>query len=390
MSMSIAAPAAGNTRRPHWLVQTHYRMRAASFAMTFAFIGGHMAGRDYSLVAWGLLALQFIVYPHLVYWRARRAPDPLQAEMNNLVLDSLLFGMWAAALQFPLWVTFALFISSALNNTVNRGAKGTVLALLAFFGGALIAVFLFGFRLSPHTDWPITLLGVTGLSLYLLAIGNIAYASNQKLRRTREQLRQGEQALHAANDALVQQLDEIHALQAQLKEQANRDPLTGLYNRRYLDSTLERELARCKREGHPLSLLLFDIDYFKQVNDTYGHQAGDEVLRSLAAMLGQQARVGDVACRFGGEEFLMLLPSMPLATAQERAEQWRTAFAATIIAFGEFRMQTTLSIGIATYPGHGTSPEELIRCADHALYRAKAEGRNRVVAFGAQVPVVSV
>ena len=389
MPISTLANENTNTDRPHWIVQTHYRMRVASFAMCFAFIGGHMAGRDYALMSWGLLALQFLVYPHLVYWRARRAADSLQAELNNLLLDSLLLGAWVAALQFPLWITFTLFISSSLNQTINRGGKGTLLALLAFFGGALISVFLFGFRLSPDTAWPITLLGLIGLSLYLLATGNIAYASNQKLRDTREQLRQGEQALQAANDALVQKLDEIHTLQAQLKEQANRDPLTGLYNRRYLDSTLERELARCKREGQPLSLLLLDIDHFKQVNDTYGHQAGDEVLRSLAAMLGQQARAGDVACRFGGEEFLMLLPGMPPAIALARAEQWRAAFAATTTAFGEFRIQATLSIGIAAYPGHGTSPEELIRCADHALYRAKAEGRNRVVAFGAEMLAAS-
>lgn len=387
MTTSILADKNTRAKRAHWIVRTHYRMRAASFAMCFAFIGGHIAGKDYPFLAWGLLALQFLIYPHLMYWRAQRASDSLQAELNNLTFDSLLLGAWAAFLQFPVWIVFTLFISSSLNQTINRGIKGTLLALLAFSGGALAGGLVFGFKLTPDTDWHITLLGLIGLSLYLLATGNLAYASNRKLRDTREQLRLGEQALQAANDALVQQLEEINTLQAQLKEQANRDPLTGLYNRRYLDSTLERELARCKREGQPLSLLLLDIDHFKQINDTYGHQAGDEVLKNLADMLSHQARAADVACRFGGEEFLMLLPNMPPAIALERAEQWRAAFAENTMAFGEFRMQSTLSIGIACYPGHGTSPEELVRCADQALYRAKSEGRNRVLMHDSKTPV---
>jgi diguanylate cyclase (GGDEF)-like protein len=191
--------------------------------------------------------------------------------------------------------------------------------------------------------------------------------------------------VHVANLALQKQLHEIHALQALLSEQVTRDPLTGLYNRRYLDTTLERELVRCRREGQPLSLMLIDIDHFKQTNDTYGHQAGDEVLKQLAALLTEQARAADVPCRFGGEEFLLLLPGMPQDVALERAEQWRRTFEATTFVFGEFRIHVTLSFGIATYPGHGTSAAALIRCADRALYRAKKEGRNRVVVFDADM-----
>jgi diguanylate cyclase (GGDEF)-like protein len=294
-----------------------------------------------------------------------------------------------AALQFPLWISFALFISSSLNSAVSRGVKGIVLALLAFSAGALSSVALFGLHVAPNTGWPATWLCMIGLSAYLLATGNIAYARSQKLRDAREQLRLGEQARHAANEVLQQQLDEIHALQTQLSEQANRDPLTGLYNRRYLDTTLARELARCEREGQHLSLMLIDIDHFKQVNDRYGHPAGDEVLKKLAALLNEQARAADVACRYGGEEFLLVLPNMPQDIARVRAEQWREAFVATTVLFDTFQIQATLSIGIATYPDHGSSPEELIRSADQALYRAKSEGRNRVILSGAELPVAS-
>ena len=102
------------------------------------------------------------------------------------------------------------------------------------------------------------------------------------------------------------------------------------------------------------------------------------------------ARAADVVCRFGGEEFLLLLPNMPPDIAWVRAEQWRSAFAATTVLFEEFRLQVTLSIGIASYPEHGKSAEELIRCADRALYRAKSEGRNRVVLFGTETTIATV
>ena len=190
-----------------------------------------------------------------------------------------------------------------------------------------------------------------------------------------------EAALRESNLRLQEQLREIERLQAALREQAVRDSLTGLYNRRYLDETLEREVARARREGNPLSLVMMDIDHFKNVNDTYGHQVGDEVLRLLSATLLADIRTEDVACRYGGEEFLILLPSMPLAAALERAETWCAEVAALEVRHGGFQLQFTVSLGVASYPEHGKTPDDLTRCADQALYRAKAEGRNRVVAF---------
>ena len=365
---------------PHWTVQTNYALRAVSFALVFAIIGIHLWGKNNSPTVWGLMALQFLVYPHLVFWRARRAPDSQQAEVNNLVLDTFLIGMWVAALQFPLWLTFTLWMATSLNITISRGTKGMVLAVLAFSSGVLISIALFGLHVSPDTGWPVTLLCMIGVAVYLLAVGIAAYGRNQQLRKTREQLRLGEQTLN-------QQITEIQELQIQLSEQAIHDPLTGLFNRRYLDTTMARELARCEREGQLLILMMIDIDHFKKVNDTYGHQMGDEVLKKLAAMLIEQVRTTDVACRYGGEEFLLLLPNMSLGKALLRAEQWRSAFSATTVLLGEVLIQTTLSIGIATYPDNGKSAEELISCADLAMYRAKTEGRNRVVLFGTDTAI---
>lgn len=189
--------------------------------------------------------------------------------------------------------------------------------------------------------------------------------------------------LHEINEQLRFKLEEIEKLQVALQEQAVRDALTGCFNRRYFDETLERELSRARREGYPLALLMLDIDHFKQINDTYGHQAGDQALKMLVETLKPDIRQEDVFCRYGGEEFVILMPRMPLAIAADRAERWRQMIAEISFKFGNFDLHFTASIGVASYPDHGKVPDELTRFADLALYMAKNEGRNRVVVYEA-------
>ncbi|MDD3354012.1 sensor domain-containing diguanylate cyclase [Zoogloea sp.] len=365
-------------RHSSWLVRMHYRMRAVSFAMLFVAACLHDLQIPARSGVWWLLTLVLVVYPHLQYRRARRAMDPHGVEMANLRLDSVLLGAALAALGFPLWITFSAFLGTLSNNTANKGWKGVVETLLAFPAGAAVGGWLWGFQLSPPENMAVVVFCMTGLTGYLVVLGHVGYTRIRQLRRTRETLRLRERDLLAANEELERRFHEIDDLHEQLREQANRDPLTGLYNRRYLDSTLERELARCKRDGHSLSVLLIDIDHFKRINDTYGHPAGDEILIRLAHLMGGMARSGDVVCRYGGEEFLLLMPAMPLEAALERAESLRQAFGGLEVPFGDFRLQASLSIGVAAYPGHGTSAESLIHHADDALYRAKRAGRNRV------------
>ena len=186
-----------------------------------------------------------------------------------------------------------------------------------------------------------------------------------------------EESLQAANAGLKNRIEEIQALQARLEEQAIRDGLTGLYNRRYLDETLEREVARARREHEPLSLMMIDVDHFKALNDRHGHRAGDKVLRMLSELLMADTRAEDVACRYGGEEFLVLLPGMPLDKAHERAEEWRRDIEATSMTYEGQALKVTASFGIACFPEHGDNPDQLTGAADAALYAAKASGRNR-------------
>jgi diguanylate cyclase (GGDEF)-like protein/PAS domain S-box-containing protein len=176
---------------------------------------------------------------------------------------------------------------------------------------------------------------------------------------------------------------EVHALQKELREQATRDALTGLYNRHYLEETLGRELIMARRHGHPVSVIMGDLDHFKAVNDRYGHLGGDEVLRTFGNLMKRHTRGSDICCRYGGEEFLLILPQMAKDDAVERAEQLCIAMAATPVPYGASAIRVTASFGVATFPGDGRTGDELIGAADSELYAAKATGRNRVnVSYG--------
>lgn len=165
-----------------------------------------------------------------------------------------------------------------------------------------------------------------------------------------------------------------------LHSQSIQDPLTGLFNRRYLEATIERELRRSEREQQPLGIIMLDVDYFKQFNDTFGHIAGDTLLQKLGKFLKEQIRAGDIACRYGGEEFMLILPAAPLKIVQQRAEQIRTLVKHLDVQHRQQSLgEITLSLGVAIFPSHGLTCEEVIRAADAALYQAKAEGRDRVI-----------
>jgi len=177
----------------------------------------------------------------------------------------------------------------------------------------------------------------------------------------------------------VKQLqDQLRDRNAELDQISRTDALTGLYNRRHLDEVLTLRHAEARRHQEPLSLLLLDIDHFKHVNDTHGHPAGDMVLREFARRLNNELRSGDIAGRWGGEEFLVILPHTDLTGAVEVAERIRNAFAATPVTAGVAHITVTVSGGCCGGPGE--SPEELLHRADRELYQAKTAGRNQIAA----------
>jgi diguanylate cyclase (GGDEF)-like protein len=169
-------------------------------------------------------------------------------------------------------------------------------------------------------------------------------------------------------------------LRETLRNQSIRDPLTGLFNRRYLEETLEREVRRAERSRTPLGVVMIDLDHFKPFNDTYGHEAGDVLLREFGRLLQSCVRGGDVACRYGGEEFMLILPGADVGTTRQRAERIRESVKHLFVSHrGQSVGAVTMSAGIAAFPEHGATGEALTQAADAALYRAKTEGRDRVV-----------
>lgn len=181
------------TKKYHRFVRIFYQIRAIAFAGLFVALGRQMWGQGYGELAWALLALQFLAYPHLLFWRARRAADSLKAEHANLLLDCLLLGIWISALGFPTWIAFPIFMGTTLNNAMNRGWRGALGALLAFASGALFWGLVAGFNFSPQTDPVAAALCLFGLFVYVIDLGNIAFVQSRKLRDTREALRQREE-----------------------------------------------------------------------------------------------------------------------------------------------------------------------------------------------------
>jgi diguanylate cyclase (GGDEF)-like protein len=222
----------------------------------------------------------------------------------------------------------------------------------------------------------------TTLCLPLLAHGEMMGLLYVRAPRPASLSLDKQHAARAAADQIALSLSNLR-LQDKLRHQAIRDPLTGLYNRRYMEASLERELARAIRHQHPLSIIMTDVDHFKRYNDTFGHEAGDLLLQEFGALLKKRCRADDIACRYGGEEFMLIMPEASCEVARQRAEQLRETVKQLRV---EYRNQmlgaVTISLGLATFPLHGSNGDDVLRAADRALYQAKQSGRDRVVVVG--------
>ena len=240
-----------------------------------------------------------------------------------------------------------------------------------------------GEHVKPYLCAPLMAQGET-LGLLVLMAQPVATGGATSLSEAKEQL------ATAVAEQIALALSNLR-LRETLRQQSVRDPLTGLYNRRFLEETLDRELARLERKNLPLSLIMIDVDHFKNFNDTFGHEAGDAVLRDLGGILQRYVRGGDVACRYGGEEFTIVLPEASLEIGRQRAEILREAARELrLVHDGKSLGAVTLSLGVACFPEHGRRREQLLQTADAALYEAKNNGRNRVVVSGGVTPLKAV
>ena len=298
---------------------------------------------------WALLLFNGFVWAHVAYQISTRAQFPYQAEQRNLIYDSFFGGFWAAVTQFTPLTAVTILSMMTMNNVAAGGKRLLLRGLLAQVTGIGAAWLLFGVHLNSDVSLLQVYACLPMLTLYPMAIGMVCYQLAIKLSEHKR-------ALSA--------LSRI-------------DSLTGLLNHGSWKDLLQLKFHKCQQQQGHATIALIDIDHFKRINDSHGHIVGDAVLRQLSLELRNSLRENDLAGRYGGDEFCVILPQMPLEQAAQVMERVRETF-------GNYRnpqipeLRVSLSIGLASFQPSFTDAATWLNAADRALYAAKDTGRNRV------------
>ncbi|WP_347169472.1 diguanylate cyclase [Pseudomonas salmasensis] len=298
---------------------------------------------------WALLLFNGIAWPHVAYLVSTHSPFPYQAEQRNLLYDSVLGGFWAAAAQFSPLTAVTILSMMAMNNVAAGGKRLFLRGLLAQAAGIAVAWGLFGVKFDPRVSLTEVYTCLPMLTLYPMAIGMVCYQLAIKLSEHKR-------ALSALSRV---------------------DSLTGLLNHGSWKDLLNLKFHKCQQQQGQATIALIDIDHFKHINDVHGHTVGDAVLRQLSQALREHLREEDLAGRYGGDEFCVILPKMPLHDAAQVMEHLRETFS-------HYRhaqipdLRVSLSIGLADFHPSFKDAVMWLDAADRALYTAKNSGRNRV------------
>lgn len=372
-----------STEKSYQAYCQHFTARQLLLAMgTWAVLLLLFAIPDYLAMGWsasfqGLLAMRVgvalcvLVFMRAVVrkpWLATQGWWTSVVELIGLSGYMLLYvlrpeiAVWTYAMTLLMLIMLFVFVP-------NRLCSALAVALV----GALFTLVM----LSQSGTLQTREFVVLGLALALpIVTGYVSAWRVQMLQRQQYALLM---AARASNDQLRQEVEQRRALQEALRIQASIDPLTGLNNRREYEKLFTYEMARARREGHALSLVMLDLDHFKHVNDEHGHAAGDEVLRRVAQLCREKFREVDIAGRLGGEEFVVLMPNTALRDACEVARRFLQELTATDIVYEGLILRVQATAGVAELQAHEDQLETLLQRADHALYAGKQTGRNRVM-----------
>lgn len=352
-SSTHARDADADERR---FAQRVYRLRVLGLGLGACAVATAFHEIGAGLLSWAGMLAHGLIWPHLAAWRSRHAAQPQQAEFQNLLVDSALGGVWIATMHFMLLPSVLLATMLSMDKLAVGGWRFLARTAAAQFTCAAITGVLLGFPFEPQTPLTVVVGCLPLLMAYPLAVSSATYGLVHKVRRQNRQL----------------------------AEQSRHDAQTGLLNRSHWEDAVEAELERMHRHGGTASLLMIDIDLFKNINDRYGSAAGDQVVRGVATIVRDSIRSVDVAGRYGGDEFAVILVGTPLAGALQVAERIRhrvieTSFDATLKA------SCTVSIGVAEVDGATHNTRAWVRHADAALYQAKTHGRNCASAIAAPI-----
>lgn len=332
------------------LVRRIHRLRTLGLALGFLCVAAVLRLHPQPLGWWLVLFVNAFIWPHVALIVATHSADPRRAELRNLMLDSALGGVWVAVMQFNL-LPSALLITMLSIDKVSTGGKALLAKTLACLAaaGALTSAAL-GFPVDLESPMSVIVACLPFLVVYPMAISAVAYALARKVTHQNRRL----------------------------EELGRTDMLTGLGNRRQCFAVAEAELERHYRTGRPVVLAILDIDRFKKINDRYGHPVGDDVLCGVAEVLRQCCRATDTAARYGGDEFLLVLPETDMRGAEEVARRIQERLR-TIVFDHAPDLRCTVSLGAAEADRQITNVDVWIQQADAALYRAKEAGRDRFV-----------
>lgn len=349
-----AAPRSTHGTRPcPYLAFPHriHLLRSVGMALVFVMMATVLHTLDAPWPLWAGPVLHCFAWPHLAAWLSRRSPRVNRAEKRNLLLDHLFAGLWVPLLDFNLLacaVVLALLgmVGAAVGNPRSI-AKGLAMYVLGIAGGAL----LFGVAWQPAPSM-LTVLGCLPVLLLVpVGLGFTTYRTVEDLRNKHNEL----------------------------ERLSWYDGLSGLFNRSHWEAAVRSEFNRCRRTNQPATLVLIDLDHFKQVNDLYGHATGDQAIRNFAQLLRDNLREFDVPGRYGGEEFGVLLPHTGPKEALELVNRLREKLHATPLLE---HFTVTASFGISGLTADIENHGNWIRLTDQMLYNAKYNGRDRVIVLG--------
>lgn len=326
-----------------------YRSRTLGLTLGFVCVVFGMYPLDPAWWGWAWMLINAFVWPHVAFQLTLRSASALRSERRNLLFDSFCGGFWVGAMHFNPLPSVTTLSMMSMNNVAIGGPRFMLAGWVAQALGLGTALLIFTPAFIAVTTQAQLYACLPILMLYPLALGWICYRQALTLARHKR---------------------ELLAL-------SRTDSLSGLLNHGAWKDHLEIEFQRCRRDSMGAVIALIDIDHFKTINDTYGHVTGDIVLRQLSKVLRQNLRATDLAGRYGGDEFCVILPGMPLNRATEVMDALRDRFNALAYA-QDPTLRVSLSIGLAPYqPTHADSTSWL-NDADQALYDAKSSGRNRV------------
>ncbi len=351
---SAAQPAGAPRARELAFVQRVYRLRVIGLGLGMLCVAPilWLQGSGWW---WLLLACNGLVWPHVAHGLAERSATPRRAEERNLMVDSALGGMWIAVIQFNLLPSVLLITMLSVDKISAGGPRLLARTLSWLVGVCAVTSALLGFPVAMTSSMAVVLGCLPLLVVYPLSIS-------------------------LANHALASRI--VHQ-NRRLDEVGRTDDLTGLANRRHGLAVAEAELTRARETGRPLALILLDLDHLKRINDMHGHRVGDDVLRGVAQALRTSSRAGsDTPARYGGDEFILILPDTNLDGAEDTAARIRAHIEALVFERAP-ELRCTVSLGAAQVSPRAEDLEAWIQRADLALYAAKAGGRDKFVAQGA-------